>query len=205
MNSAYWNLAQVITWIVTRDEMEVTEAPSAVVHLSLLEFINEGLGGDLKGAREELWHQLQLGNIIATGMDHNNDRRTIPMERWQDLVAVLDDKTEVLQLPGIEKGTAFTAVTVAAETVKQLWPKTPKATQSKRGPKPKVDPFLFEREVHRYIAENGMPDPTVDPLARQADLEKHMMQWHKDQLSTSRNRELVVAAMRSYMANISPH
>jgi hypothetical protein len=203
MSSAHWSLAQVITWIITRDETAVAEAPDAVAHLSLLEGLGKGLGGDLDAARQELWHQLQLGTITATGKDHDNERRTISAERWQDLVAVLHGKTEVLQLPGIALGPAFTAVTVTTITVRKLWPPVRNAAQAKRGPKPKVDPIQFEQEVHRYIAENGMPDPTVDPLARQADLEEHMMQWHGDTLGMSRNRVLVSAAMQSYLARNS--
>lgn len=70
----------------------------------------------------------------------------------------------------------------------------------KRGPKPKVDPEKFERECHRAIAENGMPNPELDPGWIQADLERHMMKWHGDAIGYKQNRNLVKRAMESFPA-----
>lgn len=79
----------------------------------------------------------------------------------------------------------------------------PPVVKRKRGPKPKVDQEKFEKAVHEWIAENGMPNPDIDPNSRQADLERYMMSWHGDRLKDSRNRELVSAAMQTYAVRIA--
>lgn len=75
---------------------------------------------------------------------------------------------------------------------------TPQPPAKKRGPAPKVDPQKFEKEAHRWIADNGMPDPEVDPQSRKADLEQHMLGFFDDIIGETRNRQLVTNAMNSY-------
>jgi hypothetical protein len=45
-----------------------------------------------------------------------------------------------------------------------------------------------------------MPDPQLDPNSRQADLERHMSEFHNDAIGESRNRVLVRRGMASYMS-----
>lgn len=73
-------------------------------------------------------------------------------------------------------------------------------TPRRAGPKPKVDPERFEAECHKYIEDEGVPDPKLDPQFRQADVERHMMDWHNGAISASRNRVLVVRAIESFIA-----
>ena len=68
----------------------------------------------------------------------------------------------------------------------------------KRGPKPKVDPKEFEKEVHRYLDVEGAPNPVIDPNFRQADVERHMMTWHGEKIGEARNRQLTSEAIASF-------
>lgn len=87
---------------------------------------------------------------------------------------------------------------VPSAVVRKQWPASP--PKGKRGPKPQVDHDEFEREVHRWLTENGMPDPQLDPNSRQADLERHMSESHNDAIGESQNRKLVSRAIASYMS-----
>lgn len=72
------------------------------------------------------------------------------------------------------------------------------STRRKPGPKPKVDRTAFEQEVHRLLDEEGSPNPQIDPDFRQADVERHMMQWHNDSIGETQNRTYVADALSSY-------
>jgi hypothetical protein len=72
------------------------------------------------------------------------------------------------------------------------------AKRGKPGAKPKVNTQAFEKEVHRWIAENGMPNPDIDPESRQSDLERHMTDWHGGKIGESQNRVHVTSAIKSY-------
>lgn len=69
--------------------------------------------------------------------------------------------------------------------------------RTKTGPKPKLDEKEFQREVMKYVKDNGLPDPSIDPTSRQADLERHMMLWHREAVSESTNRKYVTKALRA--------
>lgn len=75
----------------------------------------------------------------------------------------------------------------------------------KRGPKSKVDPREFEQEVHRLLDAEGIVDPKLDPNFRQSNVETHMLNWHREAIQVSRNRELTAAAIRSYRAKFEAY
>jgi hypothetical protein len=81
---------------------------------------------------------------------------------------------------------------LAEHAKKQSLPSEP---PRKLGRKPKIDQAAFERECHRLITENGMPNPQFDPAWTQADLERHMMEWTGEVYSESRVRGLVRNAL----------
>lgn len=143
----FWNLAQTITWIMTQDENEVAKAPNAVVLLAMRELgelfehrtiVHLGLldtygrvGEDLGVARAKLWGALQSGEIEATGLGPDGERRRIQAELWQDLEPMLHGRTEVLQRCGLRAGPMFTETTIRADSVRRYWPATPPPTLPK--------------------------------------------------------------------------
>ena len=191
--SVLWNLSQAITWIATRSNDAVTEAPDEVLILKLIGLNNSAI----PDAERELWRALQTGELQATGICNDGERRVIPSERWRDLRPILHGSYEALE-PRPYAGKSFLDVVVLSAVVRKQWPASP--PKGKRGPKPKVDFDEFELEVHRWLTENGMPDPQLDPNSRQADLERHMSEFHNDTIGESRNRVLVTDAIASYMS-----
>lgn len=193
--SVFWNLSQAITWIATHSDDAVTEAPDEVLILKLTGLNNSAI----PDAERELWRALQMGKLQATGIGNDGERRAIPSERWLDLRPILHGSREALE-PRPFAGESFLDVVAPSADVRKRWPASPPT--GKRGPKPKVDPAKFEREAHRWLAENGVPDPQLDQNERQADLERHMMVFHKDAIAESRNRELVSRAITSYILSL---
>jgi hypothetical protein len=163
----------------------------------------------VKEAREALWRRLQNGSIAATGIPEDGSaRRAIAEHEWQDLDCYEIGDVEIFRhRPGLARD-GYKSVTVTSATMLTLWPAHPqqeddsnstsKQAPLRPGPKSKIDRDGFEAEVHRWIAEYGIPDPRLDPDSRQADLERHMMSWHKDTIQERRNRDLVKKAMASY-------
>jgi hypothetical protein len=87
-----------------------------------------------------------------------------------------------------------------SETVANRLPEQNHPLVSKRrGPKPKVDKVAFQEKVFALLENEGVPDPTIDPAFRQSDIEREMMAWHGDAIAESRNRELVSAAITSFI------
>lgn len=202
MSETYWRLSKAIAWIAGRSDEAVAEAPSAVVYLMLL-----SEGGVVPEARTALWVALQAGTVTATGIGLNGKRSAIAPWLWQDLQPYLHRNTEKLHSHAIHPGEIFTEVTVASADVRKLWPADPAApalaVRRRGGPKPKVDPDAFRAEVIRQIDEKGYPDPVFDPEWRQADLEKHMLEWAGEKLSESRVRYRVAGVMRDIKASIT--
>jgi hypothetical protein len=191
--SVLWNLPQAITWISTRSNDAVTEAPDEVLILKLIGLNNSAI----PDAECELCRALQTGELQATGICNDGERRVIPSERWRDLRPIFYGSYEALE-PRPYAGKSFLDVVVPSADVRKQWPASPPT--GKRGPKPQVVHDEFEREVHRWLTENGMPDPQLDPNSRQADLERHMSEFHNDAIGESRNRVLVRRGMASYMS-----
>lgn len=192
--SAFWKLPQAIAWIATRDDNDVAEAPNEVLILGFIETNRDAIAQ----AQRQLWEALQMGELEATGIGKDGERRAIPATCWLDLQPILhNDDKEVLE-PRPFVGEDFYCVAVASAEVRKRWPAIP--PKGKRGPKPKVDPAKFEREVHRLIAEHGIPDRTLDPNWGQSELEDAMMKWHSDAIGESQNRKLVSRAIASYMS-----
>ena len=201
--SVHWGLSQVVVWIAARNDEAVAEAPDAIALLLLVD--REGSG--VPEAKAELWEALEAGGITATGIAPDGERHTIPAERWHDLQPYFDRNTETLQRPGFHPGTPYNKVIVASAAVRKEWPADPAApalaVRRKGGPKPKVDLEAFRAEVIRLIDENGYPDPIHDPDWRQADLEKHMLEWVGETLSVSRVRHHVAGVMRDIKASFA--
>lgn len=195
-----WTLSQAIDWIVTRSEEVVADAPRSVIELSLAE---TGSAEFLK-AKRELWGALHTGRLKADGLGADMKPSSIEPAMWRHLGAFLEHGVtgwvEELRRPYTPPGSGFTSVAVDAAAVKKLWKFT--SVRMKPGPKRKVDYEAFEKEVHSWIAYYGLPDPSVDPGQRQADLERHMMEWHHDTCSEAHNRRLVVRAIQTYKAQI---
>jgi hypothetical protein len=192
--SVFWRLSQAITWIGTRSDDAVTKVPDEVHILKLTGLLNSSAFQD---AERELWRALQMGKLQATGIATDGERRVIPSERWRDLRPILDGNIREALEPRPYTGNSFRDVVVTSADVRKRWPATP--PKGKRGPKPKIDYLKFERDVHSWIDENGMPDPKLDPGQRQADLERYMMCLYNDAISESQNRVLVTRAIASYM------
>jgi len=190
--SVFWKLSQAMVWIATRDEDAVAAAPDKVLILRL----TDTNSGSIAGAQQKLWGALQIGDLEATGIGKDGERRAIPATRWLDLRPILDNENDELLEPRPFAGEGFHCVAVTSADVRKQWPASPPT--GKRGPKPKVDYSAFEREVHSWLAENGVPNPQLDPKERQADLERHMSEFHNDAIGESRNRVLVSRAIASY-------
>ncbi len=198
--SVHWRLSQAIAWIAERNEEAVAAAPEEVTIL-MLEYAYEWNGSTAREAKAKLWTALEAGKVTATGITPDGERRPIAPERWRDLNPTLNGKTETLQRLVFHPGTPYTDVIVAGAAVRKEWPAVP--PKGKRGPKPKVDPAAFRAEAKRWVEENGIPDPKLDPGSRQADLERHMMVHFCDAIAESRNRELVSEVLREIEADIS--
>ena len=192
--SVFWKLSHAIVWIATRDDEAVAEAPGEVLILRLIDANSNAIAE----AQRELWRALQTGDLKATGIAPDGERRAIPAERWRDLRPILHGTRETLE-PRPHAGASFLEVVALSSDVRKHWSASPLSAlspKSKRGPKSKVDPAKFEAEALCWIGEHGIPDPKLDPQVRQADLERHMMSWHKDAINVTRNRELVRLAMK---------
>jgi hypothetical protein len=209
MSAPHWSLAEAVTWMITRDDAAVAASPTALAHLSLLDAIGEGVGGDLRAARLALWEQLERDTIRATGRDDTNQRIAIPPEEWQDLEATLEtgrgSDDEVLRPRAHRRrttpGGSYVDVTVSADAVRKAWPETAEARPlAARGPKRKIDRDQIHKAVAEWVEEHGFPDPRLDPgnrKNRQAYLERYMLERCGDAISESYMRKLVREALRA--------
>lgn len=168
----------------------------------------------VRKSQDDLWSELQSGQLFAVGIESGGSHRPIAKERWVSLQPLPFVRGREYIGAGHEK---ISDVEVPAKDVLRIWPETPTGNHAKPkrlseplvviphrppkkvGPKPKVDPLAFEKKAHEIISYEGLPDPKIDASFRQSDLETKMMKWHNEAIGVSRNRELTAAAIRSYL------
>lgn len=129
---AYLTLFQAAYWIASR------EVPPDIRKCDVLDEDRghepaPGLVEAFAGAEAELLRKLQLGHVVATGLNADEERQEIPPHFWQDAVTDLIDSTA-----GVPAGSAsglsaelrgafvgawrWKGVTIPTATVKKVWP-----------------------------------------------------------------------------------
>jgi len=193
LQETYWSILMTLAWIMWRDADHVRELwdawrtqckiwfsgsrlksrNSASLGSLMFHEGREHVGGNpalmpSAEAEKELWRQLQLGTLAATGMGRRERKRSpIPAESWQDLKL---RRSGVWGPGGLLEDEEWKTVTVPGEVVQHLWPAATTSQPDTKGPgksSPKGKKTLAIHEAVAALWPDVMPKMMVQTRNRQ--------------------------------------
>jgi hypothetical protein len=216
MTYSFWSLEMTMAWIIWRDESRVAEHSAeyrqkvrvfeevetprgrtdrlTTLGLSslseiadeLLFFENPGCSYD--EAKNDLWHALGTGALVATAIEQASGRVVdIPASRWPYLAPWSGEPDRVCLASDFHRE-VFVGIKLPVLAILKIWSgaasskvrnphSSSNASSAKRGAKIRYNWEGFTAELARLIEYEGTPSPSADPKWIQARVEEKMAKW----------------------------